>query len=377
MNNLIKAYVSRSALRHNAQLLLKKTGEIHICAMVKANAYGHNVAIVSRALSGLSISFWGVASIKEAIELRELNLIEPILVLRPVGPYESEKALREQIELMAESALRATVVSEEGLDLLAKHTARIRKTIYIHIKVDTGMSRNGCRQEEAVSLVIKAGRIPYVKIEGIYSHFATAGEQLLEFAREQLSVFQSVIKDIESRGIHIPIKHMANSAAIFNLPESWLDMVRPGLALYGYRGPFINNSEELTPVLRLEAPVVMTKWIKKGRTCGYGRTFVAKRDTRIGLLPVGYADGYSRQWSNTGLVDVKGRLAPVIGRISMDLTIIDMTDIPEGGIGSKACIISNQREAPNSVESMAKKLGTIPHEITSRLGSRIKRDLVD
>jgi len=377
MNDLLKAYLSRSALCHNVRLIMDRTGNTPVCAMVKANAYGHNIALVSRVFSGIGISFWGVASLQEAAELRQLNMDEPVLVVRPFGLYESENALKEEIEFMANSALRPTVVSEQGLDLLARHTAMIRKKVYVHIKVDTGMGRNGCLQEQAVSLVAKVDHAPYLQLEGIYSHFASAGGPDLGSAREQLRVFHHVLKNVESGGINIPIKHMANSSAIFNIPESWFDIVRPGVALYGYRDASLNTSEQLIPTLRLDAPVIMTKRIRKGSACGYGGTFVAKRDTRIGLLPLGYYDGYSRQWSDKGVVAFNDKLAPVIGRVSMDLTIIDLTDIPECAVGSHICVISNQRGAPNSVECMAKQLGTIPHEITCRLGQRVQWELVD
>ena len=377
MNKLIKAYVSRSAIRHNVKLIMNKTDETPICAAVKANAYGHGVAIVSSVLSGLDISFWGVATLLEAIELRDLKLTEPILIFRPVGDYGSMQEIQEQIDLILEFAFRATVVNEEGLDLLARIAAVNRKPAYVHIKVDTGMGRSGCPQKKACDLALKASRIPAVNVEGIYSHFATTDEDHLDFAHEQLSVFLSILKEIESRGIHIPIKHMAGSGAIFNIPGSWLDMIRPGSSLYGYGCQLTKVSKQLVPVLRVEAPVLMTKRISKGSSCGYGCTFVAKRDMRIGLLPIGYADGYSRKLSNAGQVDFSGRFAPVIGRVSMDLTIIDLTDIPEAEIGSQACVISNRREDPHSVQSMAIQVGTIPHEITCLLGRRIQRVMVD
>ncbi|MFC1461462.1 alanine racemase [Verrucomicrobiota bacterium] len=377
MSHLIKACVSRSALRHNVQLLMSKAGGVPLCAMIKADAYGHGVAVVTRALSDLGISFWGVATVEEAVKLHELNLDEPILVLRPVGLYQSECAAHEETDLMAQYAFRATVVNEQGLDLLAKRAAKRQKNVHIHIKIDTGMGRNGCPQEEAVDFVLKASQTTGISLEGIYSHFASADARDLDFAREQITVFQTVLRGLESRGIHVPIKHLANSAAIFNLPSSRLDMVRPGLALYGYRGPFVKDSEELIPVLKVIAPVLVIKWIKKGRSCGYGSTFVAKRDTRAGLLPVGYADGYSRRLSNVGQIDIKGRPAPVIGRVSMDLTVVDLTDVPEADVGTEVTIISDRRDAPHSVESLAKQLETIPHEITSVLGPRIQRVMVD
>ncbi|MBU4199898.1 MAG: alanine racemase [Verrucomicrobia bacterium] len=376
MSDLVTAHISRTALRHNITLMMAKSRGTRVCAVVKANAYGHDMPIVVRALAGLRIAFWGVATLQEAIELKQQGVREPVLIFRPLNAYEPEKNLRDQVDLMVELDARATVVSREGLNLLAAGAARRRKTACLHIKVDSGMGRNGCPAEEAVELVLQARTTPGLKVEGLYSHFASADNQDLEFARRQWGTFQSLIRILASQGVRLPIYHMANSGAIFNLPGTRLDMIRPGIALYGYGGKFIRGSSRLQPVLRIEAPVIITKWLRKGQSCGYEATFVARRKTRIGLLPIGYSDGYSRRWSNIGRVDFEGQPAPVIGRVSMDLTIIDLTDIRGADIGSQACIISNRRKDIHSVESMAHRLGTIPHEITSVLGKRIHRVLV-
>ena len=376
MSDLVKAYISRSALRHNLKLLIAKSRGTPVCAVVKANAYGHDMPIVTRALSGLGIACWGVATLPEAAELKRAGVRGPVLIFRPLGAYESEKALRNQMALMLELGARATIVSRQGLDLLAAGAARRGKKATLHIKVDTGMGRNGCPADESVELVLRAKATPGLQVEGFYSHFAGADERDLAFARRQLAVFQSLIGELAGQGIRLPLYHMANSGAIFNLPGARLDMIRPGIALYGYGNKFIRGSNRLQPALRVEAPVVLTKWLRKNQSCGYGTTFITRRKTRIGLLPIGYADGYSRHWSNTGLVDFNGRLSPIIGRISMDLTIVDLTDIHGADVGSRACLISNRRQDPHSVESMAKRLGTLPHEITSTLGKRIQRVMV-
>ncbi len=376
MNNIVKAAISRSALRHNVRLIMGRTGNTPLCAVLKANAYGHDAAIVARALSGLGVAFWGVAALEEALVLRGAGVIEPILLLRPVGAYGLEREIRESVELMIEHDIRATIADEGGLRVLVE-CVRSNAKIRAHIKVDTGMGRNGCPRDDAERLALETARSSRVVLEGIYSHFATADESDLMFAKEQAAVFTAITDSIEARGLRIPIKHMANSAAVFNLPASRFDMIRPGLALYGYGGAHIRDSESLVPSLRLTAPLILVKSVKKGSACGYGRAFIAGRDTKIGLLPIGYADGYSRKLSNSGFVGVNGQLAPVIGRVSMDLAIVDLSDIPGAIVGSEACIISNRRVDPNSVETMAKQLGTIPHEITSVLGNRVKRIMVE
>ncbi len=375
MYSLAKAYISRSALRHNVKLLLQKAAGTPLCAVVKANAYGHDALIVARALSGAAVAFWGVATPEEAIELKqEAKVQAPILIFRPLEAYASGKTLRDQVDLMIELGLRATVSNQAGLNMLAAGAVRRGKPAFVHIKTDTGMGRNGCLPEEAIELILRGRAMSGLQIEGLYSHFASADEENLEFARQQLTKFKSLVRSLAGHAIRLPLYHMAGSAAIFSLPRARLDMIRAGKSLYGFVGNnFKRGARRLQPALRLEASLVMTKWIKPGYTCGYGATFVARRKTRIGLLPIGYADGYSRNWSNAGWVDFNRQLAPVIGRISMDFTTVDLTNIHGVDIGSQACLISNRRNDPHSVESMATQLNTIPHEISSILGKRVQR----
>ena len=283
----------------------------------------------------------------------------------------------ERADLMIERGIRATVADEQGLDFLAARAKARGKSIMVHAKIDTGMGRGGCPRGAAISLIARAVRAPGIVLEGAYSHLASADEPNLEFAREQVAVFKDLLDEAARAGARIPFRHIANSAAVFNLPEARMDMIRPGLALYGYGGRHIKGSDRLAPSLRLTAPVLLVKRIAKGRSSGYGAAFVAKRDTRAGLLPLGYADGYSRRLSNAGVMQACGKPAPVIGRISMDLTMIDITDAPEVEQGTEVCVISDLREAPNSVESLAAQLGTIPHEVTSLLGNRIRRVMVE
>ncbi len=373
MDQLVKAYVSRSALRHNVRLIKKTAANAPLCAMIKGAAYGHDAALVVRALEGTGIAFWGVATLNEAVELRDLKVREPIIVMRPLGRYEPERAIVEQIKLMRQLGIRPTLAGGEAFALIARDYSPHSKPLYAHIKADTGMGRNGCRAEETSSLLLKAMAIKGLVIEGLYSHFACADDKNPVFSRAQLAVFNSILAGIKSLGVKVPLRHMANSGAIFRMSAARFDMVRPGRAIYGYSSQYAQDSEKLVPAMRIEAPVVLTKWIRKGGTCGYGCTFKARRPTRIGLLPLGYADGYSRRWSNAGQVDFRGKLAPVIGRVSMDLTIVDLTDIPGAATGSMLNVLSNRRADPHSMESMARQLDTLPHEIGCNFGNRIQR----
>ncbi|MDD5483415.1 MAG: alanine racemase [Kiritimatiellae bacterium] len=373
MEQLVKAYISRSALRRNVRLIQKTAAGAPLCAMVKADAYGHGAALVVKALQKMKIKFWGVATLNEALELRGLKVREPIIVMRPFAGYAPARELTEQINLMRRMEIRPSLANDDVLALIAKTSAAGSKPLYAHIKADTGMGRSGCLPDEIPSLLLKAAAITGMKIEGIYSHPACADDKNYDCMRGQLAVFNAILDQIKSLGFNIPLRHMANSSAVFRLPAARFDLVRPGRAIYGYRGRPVKGADELVPAMRIEAPLVLVKWVKKGTACGYGHTFRFKRRTRIGLLPLGYADGYSRQWSNKGMVGFRGKLAPVIGRVSMDLTIVDLTDMQEAVTGSSVCVVSNRREDPHSMESMAGRLGTIPHEIGCGFGRRIQR----
>jgi len=377
MEQLVKAFISRSALRHNIRLIRSAAKNTPLCPMIKASAYGHNAALVVKALAGMKPAFWGVATINEAVELRDLNVREPIIVMRPLTRYASATAMSEQIRLMRRLNIRPTLTGDDVFDLIAKTATDNSAPLYAHVKADTGMGRSGCLPEEISALLLRAVKVKGLTIEGVYSHLACADDENLDCAIGQLATFNSMLAKIKSLGIDIPIRHMANSGAIFRMPEARFDMVRPGRAIYGYTTRHTKSSEKLIPVMRVEAPVILTKWVKKGTACSYGHTFKFRRDTRIGLLPFGYADGYSRKWSNTGTVDFRGRFAPVIGRVCMDLTIVDLTDVPQATTGSKLCVISNRRSDPHSIESMANRLDTLPHEIGCNLGNRVQRILTE
>ncbi len=376
MNQLIRASVSRAALRHNLRLLRRLSRPARICAMIKADAYGHGALPVARALAGLADA-WGVATIGEAVALREHGLRQPILVFCPFDDYfPAARARREALDAIIEHRLQPVVTGAAGLAWLARHAQRRRRELNLHVKVDTGMGRSGCLPEELLPLLRRAAGAPGLRVAGMCSHFASADDADLTGARRQMRLFAQLAGDAGAAGLRPPVLHLANSAAIFNLPAARWDMVRPGIALYGYAVTRRRGAAGLRPALTVEAPVVMTKRLPKGRACGYGATFVTRRPTRIGLVYAGYADGYDRRLSNNGVVDFDGRRAPVLGRVSMDAVIVDITDIPGADVGSRARLISPRRADPHSVESLARALGTIPHEITCALGLRVHRCLV-
>jgi len=244
------------------------------------------------------------------------------------------------------------------------------------VKVDTGMGRSGVLPEAAPALVEAARRERSIRVSGMYTHLATADETDKTFARQQLD---TLLKTVESCGGHSGLcLHAANSAATIDLPETHLDMIRPGIAIYGYQpSDEMINKLPLRPALRLTGRLMQRKTLPAGHKCGYGLTYTFEADTPVGLVPVGYADGYSRRLSNRATMRVRGVDVPVRGRVAMDQVIVDLSAVPNATVGDEVEIISNDPANPHSAENLARLCDTIPYEITTRLGNRARRVLED
>jgi alanine racemase len=369
----LRAYINTDALAHNCRALRARLRPgVRLCAALKADAYGHGAAVVAPVLQQAGADMAAVASIQEAVELRDVGWHRPILVLGNVLACPAEAERRERIETAARHQLVLTLADREGIDCLAGLPAP--SPIEVHLKVDTGMGRMGAVPGEVVDLVQRIRRQPHLRLTGFYSHFATADFEQRALVDRQLAAFTDALSlagDFLPAGI---LRHLANSAAIITLPEAHFDMVRPGLALYGYHpAERMAGLIDLRPVLRLVSHVTLVKELPAGHCVGYGQTFTTRRPTRLGIVPAGYFDGYVRALSNAVRVEVAGGWAPVIGRVSMDQLAIDLTDFPAAGRGSEVCLIGDDPAAPNSVASLAAGLGTIPYEVTCLLGRRIQR----
>jgi len=242
--------------------------------------------------------------------------------------------------------------------------------------IDTGMARSGVLPTDAPGVLLRIRNEPLMRLVGVYTHFATADENDKTFAHGQISLFNKTLELCDANS-HL-IRHAANSAAVIDIPEAHFDMLRPGISLFGYQpSDTMHNHPPLQPALRLRGHLMQVKTVPAGTKCGYGLTFQSQRETRLGLVPIGYGDGYLRSNGNRAIMRINGQNAPVIGRVSMDQTILDITDLPTAKLTDEVEIISPDPEAPNSVENLARLNDTIPHEITTRLGSRIQRVLVD
>jgi len=374
MESYLNAEISASAVAGNLSLLrgLLAPG-VKLCAVVKADCYGHGLALLLETLQA-GADCLAVATPQEAIDLRGLGYEGAILMFFSACAFaDGQERLDALAELISRN-ITLTVTSGRELDVVAETAAKVAAQAVIHVKIDSGMGRSGIPAESAGPLIRQARAQRGVKLEGIYTHLATADEADKSYARKQLERFLAAVQAGGGRdGLVI---HAANSAGTIDLSEARLDMVRPGIAVYGYQpSDEMHHRLPLRPALRLTARLMQVKNLPAGSRCGYGLTHTFARPSRVGLVPVGYADGYLRCLSNRATMRVAGCDAPVRGRVSMDQVIIDLTDAPSATIGDEVEIISPDPDAPHSVANLARLAGTIPYEITCLLGKRLRATL--
>jgi alanine racemase len=359
------AEIDLGAISKNLSLAVELAGARPILGVVKANAYGHGALPVARHLINRGVPRLGVAFLKEGIELREGGINAPILVLAGCSSEEAPEILRHR--------LTPVVFDEATLAAFGREALKSGESAPIHIKVDTGMGRIGVRGEAILPFIEKALRTPGVRVEGVLSHFAEADIDDRRFAAEQIRIMSAIREKLNRQEVRILCYHMANSAAVMELPESHFDLVRPGLMLYGY-SPFEKKRPiPLRPALRLLTTIGALKRVGPGTPISYGRTFVTAKESLIATVPVGYADGYPRSLSNRGEMIVRGVRAPVVGRVCMDMTMIDVTDCPEAAVGDRVTVIGEDQGAGVFADDLARWAGTIPYEILCGIGPRVPR----
>jgi alanine racemase len=354
------AEIDLGALNRNlARLRAMMPRGTKIMFVVKANAYGHDAALCARAAEKARAADWlGVSSVEEGVALRDAGLRLPILVLGSLYPFESVLAA-------VAHDLTPVVASLESARRLAEVALRLRRRIDIHVKVDTGMGRIGVRAEAAPALVRHLAALKGVRVQGIYTHLACA-ESDAAFTAAQLASFRGVLRELSRAGLRPPLAHAANSAGALRYPGARFDLVRPGLAAYGLCGGF-------EPALTLKSKIVFLKTVSKGATISYDAAWRAKGATRVATLPIGYGDGYSRALSNRAHVLVGGRRCPVVGRVTMDQVMVDVTAAPHARVGDDAVLIGRQGGAEIRVEELSRLCGTIPYETATALSSRVPR----
>ena len=360
-------YIDHESLRWNFRQIRSFLGsQVKILSMVKANGYGHGAPVVARTLAAEGSDAFGVAILEEALELRRHGITVPILVL--TGVY------LDQLELFFEHDLMPVVHDADLLQHLDAAVARLGRTLDVHLKIDTGMGRLGFPAGECDSWLTKIKKLKALRVEGIFSHFSHAESVEGQYTSKQLEIFHHLVQRLATEGIAPPLVHLANSAATITLPEAYFNMVRPGLMLYGvYPSPEMVARISLKPVLSWKTRILQLKKVPSNTSISYGQTFITKRDSLIATLPIGYADGYPRLLSNRGQALVGGKSAPVAGRVCMDLTMLDVTDIGKIHQGDEVVLLGAQGNDTISADEMASWADTISYEILTSIGARIPR----
>ena len=364
----LTAEISASAVETNLTLMRSLLPDrTRLCAAVKADCYGHGLEILLETIS-LNSDWLAVATGGEAMQLRRLGYTGPVLMFfAPAGLGDAESLA----DLIAAEAT-LTIVSPADVQAVAQAAGRAGRVADVHVMIDTGMHRSGVPDHLAPELVRTVRAETSIRLTGLYTHFAAADEADKTSANQQADRFDAAVA--ACGGPDGLLLHAANSSALIDMPRTHLDMARPGISVYGYQpSDRMHRRLPLRPALRLTGPLMQIKDVPAASRCGYGLTHQFDRPSRIGLVPIGYADGYLRSHSNRTVMRVAGRQVPVVGRVSMDQTIIDVTDAPAAKLGDEVEIISTDPDAPHSVESLARLAGTIPHEVTTRLGSRVRR----
>ena len=372
IDRYVWAEVNLSAIKNNMLRLkaLLKPG-VRFCSVIKADGYGHGAVAVGKEALGIGADYLAVAAYSEAAELRAAGFTIPVLLLGHSMP--------EQAPMVVGKHITQTVFTIEQAQALSRAALDQGLTAKVHVKVDSGMCRLGVRPDQAGEFCAAVAALPGLELEGVFTHFATADSEDKTHANEQFAAFQAALEAIRGRGINIAIRHCCNSAATMDMPQAHLDMVRPGIATYGY-SPWGNALEERTgrwpialePAMRLKGRLSFVKPLAKGSKVGYGAAFVAPRDMVLGTVPLGYADGYPRGLSGQGGALVGGRLVPLAGRVCMDQCMLDLSEVPNTRIGDEVTFFGG--DLP--LDKLAASMGTITHEIMCGLSKRVPREYV-
>lgn len=365
----VVAEVSTDAIRHNYREIRRIVPkDTEIMGIVKADGYGHGGAEVAAILQEEGVNRLAVAIAKEGEELRLAGIKAPILVLGYTPPAD--------IEGLIQNDLTQTVFSYEMAKYISHEAYKLGKTVNVHIKVDTGMGRIGFLSDpQSIQEVKMISELPNINVEGIFTHFSTADEEDDEYTKDQWSRFLGFLKELHEIGIEIPIIHAANSAATISYNYTHLNVVRPGIILYGYYpSEYLEGHKvDLKPAMTLKTQVVHVKELPEGHYISYGKKYCTMHKTKIATIPIGYADGYSRRLSGKGRVLIRGQYAQVVGNICMDQFMVDVTHIPDISVGDEVVVFGKQGNLEVTVEELARLTDTINYEIMCMIGKRVPR----
>jgi len=359
------AEINLGAIEANVHRIVERVRPASVMAVVKADGYGHGAVQVARRALQAGATHLGVALLEEAIELRAAKIDAPILVFG--GLFEN------QIDDFIANNVQATVYDLSLAEKLSRRAQVLGRRAQVHVKVDTGMGRVGLSMEEAREVIARISGLAGLEVVGLYTHLATSDEADKSYAQLQLQRFREVIASIESRKSDL-LLHAANSGAVLDLPESYFNLVRPGVMIYGYY-PSQETSESiaLEPAMTLRSEIVLVKRVPAGTPISYGRTFITARPASIATVAIGYADGISRRLSNNLEVLVRGRRCPLVGRVCMDQIMIDLGDFADVNVGEEVVLLGRQGGDEISIYEWCERLGTIPYEVTCGISKRVRR----
>ncbi len=371
LHERVCAYVSLDAILENLEQMKQNlTDETKIIAVIKTDGYGHGAIPIARELEKIPYIFgYATATAEESMALRDAGIEKPILCLGYTFP--------ESYEEMAANGVRPAIFRTDQAEQFSEAAGRVGKTVKVHIKVDTGMSRIGISpDEEGIGFIKRVMELPNVEVEGIFTHFSRADEKDKSAALAQLSRYTEFLERLEESGLkRIPYHHISNSAGIIEMPQAHMGLVRAGIILYGLwpSDEVVCDRVKLRPALSLKSHIVYLKEIDKGTPVSYGGTYVAEETRRIATIPVGYGDGYPRSLSNKGYVLIRGQRAPIVGRVCMDQFMVDVTDIQEVTCNDEVTLIGTDGEARLTMEELGEMSGRFNYEFACDLSKRIPR----
>lgn len=364
----IWAEIDLDAFEQNLTELRRLAGPCRLLLAVKAEAYGHGLTEIAKAAAA-KVDMMGVASVEEGISIRRAGIATPVLILSPVPDVD--------IPALFEHQLTPAVSESAFAERLAEEASHRHTTIGLHVEVDTGMGRTGIDCSEAAAFISRLVQLPGIRVEGIFTHFPAADSDI-EFSQHQLDLYAGLQQHLEKLGVGRFLRHAANTAGLLNIASSRLDLVRPGLIAYGVLPDSYHSGQRQTdikvkPVMSLRSRIVNLRRIPAGRSISYERSYFTKRNSLIAVITAGYGDGYPWSLRNRGAAIVRGRRAPIVGSVCMDLTMLDVTDIPEISLGDSVTLLGTAEKETITANELAEWAGTIPYEIICRVSPRVPR----
>lgn len=369
--------VSLNAIEHNFHEIKNKAGNSKICCVVKADGYGHGAVELSKEYEKLGADFLAVSNIDEGKELRENGVVLPIVILGYTPAVNAPE--------LVNNNLSQAVYSLDYAKMLNENCKNSEDKLRIHIKLDTGMSRIGfmCqefpRDDYSIEEIKQVCELEHLQLEGLFTHFCVSdeGEEGRAFTNEQYNNFNFVLGKLKEMGIKPPITHCSNSGAIEDYPNTYCDMVRAGIILYGLSpSPKLKGKLDLIPAMTMKTSIAHVKYVEKGATISYGRTYEAQKKMKIATVPIGYADGFIRKYANDGYMTIKGKKAPIVGRVCMDQTMLDVTDIEDVKIGDEVIVFGDGSKNSPTADTLALSADTINYEIVCLISKRVPRVFV-